>query len=870
MKISFYFILLFIPFRAFSQDAELVASRDKNDTVKRVFVNGKVGLVHTDGRQILEPEYTDVRMEEQGIRLYNKNLQGYLPKGSKEIIPVNYKNITPNNEYFEAENEGGMIDLYFGSKLLASDLDSGLQLMDILFATNCVIIRKEEKAGIMDRKGTLIVPLEYSAIEAKTSFQYNLNDSVITDYILVLDKSEYFYSPESEGFLLYGEPVLYLAKADGILITDSVFSEVFYNPELDEFSLRCNNKLAFMKPDFRIDYSPYERITDFMEWKICYTGKEAIVFNRFNMAIDTFLSVIIPARDIFYTENEESVEMSSYSETIYEGFVYVTKNSGDTSFMAIYDLRNQKMVSGWEEGLTYVRKGKSVSGSTVWIYMNAWGKLAFSTLRGGSSAFEYDDIYPITNQFYAFKKEGETAHVLCELVGDSVFVERATIDKTFGSFNYTGINTPGVYEYDANLSRGFVDEFGNYYPYSTDSAATDSPILLVPFTVFKNSQGKLGLISWNGKVVDLNADSLCQRSNANTLIDYRAGNLWGAVEVAQGSNFKPDQAYSGQFRLMEGIHLIYRQEEAEKRYVDSKGRVFYSDNIERTISKKGKLKGSEVYSDYEDKQQVAIPFVYSELLPVWDNLHFIAKGPTKKWGIISAFNDTVFPFQYDKLELAGISEPNAFFPYRDYDQQCFTTKGKSHGLISLNLRKEIPAVYESVQYIPEAAFIVKKEGKFGVYDYNLTEQIKPVFDELFIAGSISGVYVLRARKGERWYNLEFFEGKVPDQTTLLQTLPCDLVINETGFVKNGDAYKSINFMEAPAIPKDADIATYLNDKRLRLKDGKIFLTDPKGKFLYQEGLTNIVVQEDQVISVENGVTYSYSLLKKQKNPFVGQ
>lgn len=853
MKTSICVLVMFLTFHCLSQDS------------LRFIKNGKVGLMHRDGRIILEPKYTDFTIEADGIRLIDADLQGYLPNGSKKEIPLEYTDVSLNQHYFEAKKPGGTVDLYVGSELIASDLDCGLQMTDMLPAKNWIIIRKEEKSGIIDQKGTIILPMEYSGIEAVSSFQYWLNDSLLVDYMLVLDKSEYFYSPEAEGFMRFGEPVWYLAKADGKLITDSIFTEVSYNPELDELSLRCNNKMAFMNKEFQIDYLPYERITDFMEWKFCSTVEQTILFNRFNIAIDTFQQVIIPERSVVYT-NPEDYEVPYYNETLYEDFVYVTKSSGDTTLMAIYDLKNQKLVSNWEQEVTFVRKGKSTSGAIVWIYWNGSGKLAYRiSTAEKSSPYEYQQIFPVNNRFYALRKEGNPFYMLCELVQDSVFVERIEMDKAFGSFNYTGENTLSVEEYDADLLRGFVDEFGNYYSYSTGSESENSPVLVTPFTLFKNVYGKLGFISWNGKVVDLNADTLFQSSRSSTLIEYRVGNLWGAAEVAFGSYFKPDQAETNRFHLFEDVSLIYRLSEDEKSYVDSKERLFYSTNIERTISKNGKWKGTKVYSEFEDKEDIAIPFVYLEILPAWNNIDYLAKNPNKKWGILSAFNDTVFPFQYDKLEFAKINDPNDFFPYRDFDQQCLTTIGKFQGLLSLNLRKEIPAVYDRVTYVPEAAFIVVKKRKFGVYDYNLDEKIKPVFDELFIAASLSGVYILRAKKENKWYNLEFFEGKVPDQTTLLQAISCDFVINELGFVKKKNGYEVVNLMDGSMVQKEGDITNYLSEKPLQVIDGKIYIFSSKGKLLYPEGLTNVVFHEDgRVISTVNGVTYSYSLLKKDK------
>jgi hypothetical protein len=359
MKTSFFIIALFLGFNGLGQDSI------------RVFVNGKVGLNHADGRLILEPIYTDFKIEAPGIRLFDNDLEGYLPKGSEQEIPANYKSISPNNVYFEAQKEGGAIDLYFGSELIATDLDTRIQSTDILLEMDLVIIRRDEKAGIINQKGTIIVPLEYPSIEQVPSFTYILNDSILFNYILVLDKSEYFYSPESEGFLRYGESVLYLAKGDGTLVSDSIFNEVSSDPEMNRISLKHDKKIAFMNDQFQIDYLPYEYMIDFMDWKICSTGEKTVVFNRFGVALDTFDSVILPTKTVYEAFNEEGlVAMSYHDEPIFEGFVYVTKNSGDYQQLAIYDLKNQKVVSRWGKEVTFVGKGTTSSGAIVWVYEN--------------------------------------------------------------------------------------------------------------------------------------------------------------------------------------------------------------------------------------------------------------------------------------------------------------------------------------------------------------------------------------------------------------------------------------------------------------------------------------------------------------------
>lgn len=872
MKTSCCILLLFFSFTGFCQDV-VPAARNEDDTLKQLFLNGKVGLVHQNGRQILEPKYTGVKIEQLGIRFYDDELQGYLPRGKQNPIPAKYTQINQVYEYFEGRTENGTVDLYYGTELIAEDLDTGPLESDVLLESGLIVIRKEEKAGIIDQKGAIIVPLDYFAVDRVQSFVYELKSGSKADYILVLDKGDYFFSAESMGFIRLGEPVLYLANADGTVISDSVFTEVsVVNPETKKMSLKGAKKLVEMNNQFVITFSPYEEVTEFLEWKFCSTGKEDIIFNRFNQAIDSFADVMIPNK-LSAISIEDGVEMAYYDKPLYEDFVYVLKMDGLDRLTAIYDLKNQKLVSNFQKSITFVRKGFNHSGSVVWIYKDETDLMAFGISTSGKrSAFEYGDIYQVSQQFYAFKKFGETVYKLFELIGDSVFVERIPIEKTFGSRNYSGINTQSFREYDPDLYEGFVDDFGNYTSYSMEQKSEISSPFTIPFTIIKNQNGKLGFISWNGTVVDLNADTLFQSSISSNLIEYRVGSLWGAAHVMWGNAARADQSAPGYFNILEDLAFIFRLSEDEKHYVDEKGRIFYSINTERTISKKGKFKGSEVYSDFaetDNEKHILIPYAYLEILPTWNGVHFLAKGKNKKWGVISGWNDTLFPFKYDELTFTTKEQPFPVeFPYyRDYDELGFTRSGEFHGILSLNLRKEIPPVYDQVNYVPQAAFIVNKHGKFGLYNYFLDEKIKPVFDELFIACSRAGVYVLRGRKGSKWYNQEFFEGKVPDQTTFEQVPGFDLVINEIGFVKTAAGYEARDLNNV-VIQQEAVMSEYLDENQFRLVDGKIVLLDLKGKPLYEEGLTNIVILEDgRVISAQNGTTYSYATWAKKREVF---
>ena len=98
--------------------------------------------------------------------------------------------------------------------------------------------------------------------------------------------------------------------------------------------------------------------------------KRQILFNRFNQAIDTFQNVFVPTKYVPML-SEDGIEMTYSYETIYADFVYVAKKNGEESVMAIYDLRNQKVVSHWDKQITFLSRSVNTSVITVCVFTNA-------------------------------------------------------------------------------------------------------------------------------------------------------------------------------------------------------------------------------------------------------------------------------------------------------------------------------------------------------------------------------------------------------------------------------------------------------------------------------------------------------------------
>lgn len=173
------------------------------------------------------------------------------------------------------------------------------------------------------------------------------------------------------------------------------------------------------------------------------------------------------------------------------------------------------------------------------------------------------------------------------------------------------------------------------------------------------------------------------------------------------------------------------------------------------------LKGKYGVVDWKGNEK--IPFVYDEALDFKRSKNSIAKK-NGKFGVVNYQNKEIFPFIYDKIneldevenientyilsnktedKLLNINGEALLSVYRMihpifYDHSKFIIKkNNKFGIVDLQNKILLPIVFDEisdwVEYGPENRHIVKRNGKYGMVEYNtFKEKIPAIYDFVFI------------------------------------------------------------------------------------------------------------------------------------------
>ncbi|AEA44547.1 WG repeat-containing protein [Fluviicola taffensis] len=592
-----------------------------------------------------------------------------------------------------------------------------------------------------------------------------------------------------------------------------------------------------------LDY--VEKDTVFMEWNLKVLGDKTEIRTYFDSPFASFDGVAIPAfRDVYYDELNNGVEVT-WQDGLNWDILQVLQKNGTETKAAFYDVRLRKYWTPWmSQKLDQFYHINFNNETHLFVFVDENGFLNYVSSNGQYHPVttSYSNIRPASGNFLIVtKKEGE--EYLAELK-DSTIVERFPISSY-------------------STSSEYGDPF--YISIGTNSAFQNS------FHVFKKGNGKFGIFTTEGKLIDLDADTLVS-GDYQQLVKYYRGNSIGAVNCFTGVRNESEYLDA---RFMPLGEAVVRTGPNNEGIIDDRGRAFVTDYLEMNISKKGGYEGISHYSNYETEdgrtlEQAYIPYEYKKLnytlLTDYHPEYILAQNKSNKWGIIDGLNTTVYPFQYDEIQFLEVG-----FPFREFEPQGLTRIGKLHGVIDFRNRKELPAVFDEVKFVDEQVFRTRKATKFGMVDYQLNEQLTPIFDELFVEMFFESNWLIHAQKDGKWYNAVFYEGQIPNQNKLLQEAPCDLVINKLGFIKTEKGYDVIDLISHTYIARNASPMDYLDNQFFQLLNNQIIIIDSKGKNLYKESFTNIhfdVGNPYEITSSKNGVKWTYYTLKKDKRTFV--
>jgi len=128
-------------------------------------LNDKQGIIDKGGMVIIEPIYESVIYKKPYYTVKRDGKYGILSSAGKVIVPIDYNSIYPvgNNFYFEKGLDKGLMTA--DKKVFKQ-----LKYQEIIPSYGALVIKEDEKYGVIDSSGKIIIPVVYESIEQRQSF----------------------------------------------------------------------------------------------------------------------------------------------------------------------------------------------------------------------------------------------------------------------------------------------------------------------------------------------------------------------------------------------------------------------------------------------------------------------------------------------------------------------------------------------------------------------------------------------------------------------------------------------------------------------------------------------------------------------------
>lgn len=824
--------------------------------VAKVWQGKKTGLVDSLGRFIVEPAEQQIDLDSRGIyitrREGNDTVMGYISNENQQLIPIEYKSIETSYDYSYGVRHSGEVDLYYKGKLFLEGLAKVPGYYETFYPDGTMLVEKEDKYGIISTQGELLLPIEYNSYERLETQSYNYGDKQLQiAYVIVMDKAEWFYSPEMNGRMRLGEPQLIIVTPDGKPAMETVFSDLSY-VTLDDGTMqlqgKADEKIVIIDLPSKLTFTEYRRFDNGIGYKIGHKEGSAEI-----IAVDTgeklaeFDFAETPRENYTLIDPESGMSVEMRDQPINEPYAWVARINGNDTLWALYSVPHRRLLSDWDQvkkpHATYTYFGSP--NNLVELYYG--GKSAYY-LNGMEkpTAYEFETVGVVAYQFLVTSKlDEELMSVYAFKNGSLEFLTKtASIDLADNIRQqqyYVGDNAPDGAYYESS-------RFSSYFFYLTDENNKIS-VMLPDFTI-----------------LPLKADTLIQSSSTQirSVLEYRKNGKWGLIDLRDGRYSPADRPESGQFNYAPDFDTYYRLAEDESHYIDMYNRKFYS--MEAYPFKKGNKTGLITYNEFSetDNNKVEmIPPIYKKIEETSAPGRMLAQNGKGKWGVLSFFGDTIVPFEYDDITDTDIM----WNDYNEWTHQYYKTRiGKKYGLRPLDANFGLPAVYDQI-YMGDFIFL-EREGKLSLVEYpNLIPKVTGEFDALasFVDYSDDVLYLQR---NDKWYMLNIGgDGNNYDITQMQRG--ADLIINGTEYWKKDGSFYRAGYGTDQWEKIENPVAD-AGCSQMEMVDGKIRIVDAKGKPMYKELLTIVQCDSENPTYVQTIIgnqIVEYNLTKKAVRTF---
>lgn len=168
------------------------------EVTKEFFVTSskKVGILSNDGAITIEPNYDEIKVLDNELRLYfvrNNDMQGVLDKNGKRVVYIEYNQIGVDANLFKS-----------------NDITNNMLLFD-----NCIPVMKKEKWGLFDKNGNQLLDTVYDSLGYIAG---TAKDTVENNLLII---------PEIEGIVVCKDEKYGIVNSTGKFIAPCSFDKIY-------------------------------------------------------------------------------------------------------------------------------------------------------------------------------------------------------------------------------------------------------------------------------------------------------------------------------------------------------------------------------------------------------------------------------------------------------------------------------------------------------------------------------------------------------------------------------------------------------------------------------------------------------------------
>lgn len=676
---------------------------------------GKIGMIDQKGDFVIKAAYSNITEDWNNYYVWDGELQGVQDKKSGHLIPAKYDQIRFQSKLTIARMPNSLYDIYYEGRKIISNVDRDIPYRDFHRLERTVIASQNGKYGVFHLTDGWIIPTKYGKIERISTPDYtDPHTSKNMDYIFVAHSADYI-RPEDDPFW-DGETemtdTVRFFYSGGQAISEISFDRYEVREQTDEGNFAGfitawkGNKRYTSNQNLDFEESRFLNIISHLSWYIGEGSDKTIIMNRYKFPIDSF-DLAMPLKELYL--DPETGELWDEEMIVGEPFLIVHKGKQENRKSAIYDLVLQEVVSPWFEGKLWASREINSLGQISYVYdtdKSEEGNKGFFVqgMEVGTpiqyQLFADDQTLPNNGRFYRVMHNSKTNKDDVFMIGLKEIAQVGSYDKAYTS---TQVSKDSI----------TYDEFGEPTFNRTNLFKRDFVII--------QDKGKYALISQQGQRTMAIYDTIIQNTHKE-FVNIKRDGKYGLFHVVSGKTIVPayDQTLEVETTIDGSVRIdvVPINLENESYYLTSEGSKFLCGYEDVYVEK---LKGGYGLACNTEKA-INDQFIQAEgpykNLKLGNSLNiYLAQDKKKKWGMIDYTGEIVLPFNYKRIEEANIEIYEMGRFYSVYQGK------KKVGLANSKGQLVVFPEYEQVEQLknewgdPMPAFVVKKNKKYGVIDY---------------------------------------------------------------------------------------------------------------------------------------------------------